>query len=112
MAREKWTNPFAFTTAAVTLIISAIYLGVVIPLIVSHETVPRAPSNPVVYDGTNITEAWLDLLTLSSGYHPYNSRRNDDVRKWLLRRIESILEVNGVSWSTAQVKLHSRFAML
>jgi hypothetical protein len=36
---------------------------------------------------------------LSNGYHPYNSRRNDDVRDWLLRRVESILDHNGVQYT-------------
>lgn len=93
-------NPFAFSPMAVTLITAIVYLGLAIPLIVLHETVPRAPSNPVLYNGLNTTEAWLDLTTLTNGYHPYNSRRNDEVRNWLLTRIETILNDNDVSWNT------------
>lgn len=84
----------------VTLIIIIVYLSIAIPLLIVHETVPRAPSNPTLYNGLNTTEAWLDLTVLTNGYHPYNSRRNDVVRDWLLRRIESILEENEISWST------------
>lgn len=84
---------------AVTLITITVYLGIIIPLIILHETVPHAPSNPVLYNGLNITEAWLDLTELTYAYHPYNSHRNDEVRDWLLKRIEAILAENEVIWS-------------
>lgn len=107
MAPINCTNPFSFTPIAVTLITTIVYLSIAIPLLVVHETVPRAPSNPTLYNGLNITEAWLDLTVLTNGYHPYNSRRNDVVRNWLLRRIEAILEENNVSWSTEMdVRIH------
>jgi hypothetical protein len=100
MARFKCFNPLSYTPMAVTLIATIVYLSIAIPLIVIHEKVPPAPADPVLYHGLNTTEAWLDLTTLTNGYHPYNSRRNDEVRDWLLRRIEGILEDNDVSWST------------
>ena len=84
----------------VTLTIAAVYLAVFIPLLIIHETVPSAPKNPTVYRGLNLTEAWLDLAELTNGYHPFNSRRNDEVRDWLLQRIEEILESNGIRYST------------
>lgn len=84
---------------AVTLTIVVVYLAIIIPLIVVHETVPAAPSSPTLYRGFNLTEAWLDLEELTNGYHPFNSRRNDEVRNWLLRRIEGILESNEVKWA-------------
>jgi hypothetical protein len=105
MARGTCFNPFAFTPVPVTLVITIVYLGLAALLIVLHETVPRAPSGPIIYNSLNLTEAWLDLTTLTNGYHPYNSRRNDEVRDWLLTRIKSIIEENGVSWSTSPVKL-------
>ncbi|KAG4411936.1 hypothetical protein IFR04_014934 [Cadophora malorum] len=92
----RWYNPFAFVPMAVTLVTAVVYLAVFIPLLIIHETVPSAPENPTVYRGLNLTEAWLDLAELSNGYHPFNSRRNDDVRNWLLRRVEEILDNNGV----------------
>lgn len=92
-------NPLAFGSMPVTMVISAIYLALLIPLIVLHETVPKAPSIPD-YKGTNITEAWLDLTVLSNGYHPFNSKRNDEVRNWLLLRIGEILDENQVDWAT------------
>jgi hypothetical protein len=106
MARINCINPFSFTPVAVTLITVIVYLSIAIPLLIVHETVPRAPANPTLYKGLNTTEAWLDLTVLTNGYHPYNSRRNDVVRDWLLRRIESILEENEISWSTeTQVRI-------
>lgn len=89
---------------AVTVITTIVYLSIVIPLIIIHENVPHAPSNPVLYSGLNLTEAWLDLTELTQGYRPYNSHRNDDVRDWLLRRIEAILEENQIHLSTVRVR--------
>jgi hypothetical protein len=86
---------------SVTIITALVYLAIVIPLIVIQETVPKAPADPVLYHGLNTTEAWLDLATLTNGYHPYNSRRNDEVRNWLLIRIEEILRANGIEFATA-----------
>ena len=87
-------NPFAFTPLPVTIITSIIYLGLIVSLLVVHHTVPEAPGN---LSGTNLTEAWLDLQTLSNGFHPFNSRRNDYIRDWLLQRITAIVNQNGVS---------------
>ena len=36
---------------------------------------------------------------MSNAYHPFNSRRNDEVRDWLLRRIDRILDHNGVRYT-------------
>jgi len=83
---------------AVTLIITTVYILLLVPLLFIHTTVPAAPTNPTVYRGLNLTEAWLDLTQLTDGYHPFNSRRNDDVRNWLLKRIEEILDVNKVDY--------------
>ncbi|MCJ1230441.1 hypothetical protein MMC12_007115 [Toensbergia leucococca] len=91
-------NPIAFTPLPVTIITSIIYAALIIALLVQHLVVPAAPTNPTVVKGINITEAWQDLQTLSNGYHPYNSRRNDFIRDWLLRRISEILEGNEVSY--------------
>jgi hypothetical protein len=94
-------NPFSFIPMAVTLVTVVVYLTIFIPIIVIHETVPSAPQNPILYRGLNLTEAWLDLAELSSGYHPFNSHRNDVVRDWLLQRIEGILDSNGVNFQSA-----------
>lgn len=81
-------NPIAFTPVPVTVICTVVYAALIIPLLVIHHTVPQ----PEDLAGTNLTEAWLDLQTLSNGFHPYNSRENDDVRSFLFRRIEAIVQ--------------------
>ncbi|KAJ9142610.1 Peptide hydrolase [Pleurostoma richardsiae] len=93
-------NPFAFRPAQVTVWTTLIYLALLIPLIVINETVPSPPGSHSQPAGLNLTEAWLDLATVSSGYHPFNSHKNDEIRNWLLLRIQSILDENGVSWKT------------
>ena len=91
-------SPFSFLPRGVTVIVTVVYLAILIPLLVVHETVPAAPKDPVAYHGLNLTEAWLDLTELTKGYHPFNSRQNDDVRNWLLERVYGILRDNGVAY--------------
>ena len=93
---------------AVTLITAVVYLAVFVPLLVVHETVPSAPSNPTLYRGLNLSEAWLDLSKLSEAYHPFNSRQNDEVRDWLLIRIEEILGDNGVKYTADGLPVSAR----
>ncbi|KAE8412207.1 hypothetical protein BDV36DRAFT_288083 [Aspergillus pseudocaelatus] len=83
-------NPLAFTRWPVTVITAIVYLALLIPLLVVHHVVPSAPSSPP--RGLNISEAWADLQVLTNGFHPYNSRRNDVIHSWLLRRINEILD--------------------
>ena len=92
--KKSFHNPFAFTPLPVTIITSLVYTALIVSLLVVHHTVPNAPD---YLPGTDLTEAWLDLQTLSNGFHPYNSRRNDYLRDWLLRRITDIVIENGVS---------------
>lgn len=89
-------NPIAFTPIPVTVITSVVYATFITVLLVIHLVVPSAPKTTTPAVGVNLTEAWRDLQTLSSGFHPYNSRRNDQVRDWLLTRIEAILKRNTV----------------
>ncbi|KZZ94449.1 Peptidase M28 [Ascosphaera apis ARSEF 7405] len=86
MARS---NPVAFTPGPVTLITTAVYLALIIPLLIVHFSVPSPPSEKL--EGLDISEAWQDLLHLTEGYHPYNSRKNDEVHTWLLDRINTTL---------------------
>ncbi len=97
---SKCFNPTSFGSMAVTGLIVVVYLAIFTSLLFIHENVPAAPANPTLYRGLNLTEAWLDLEELSNGYHPFNSRRNDEVRNWLLGRIENILDKNGVDYKT------------
>lgn len=92
-------NPLAFRRLPVTLWTTVLYLAVLIPLIVVNERVPPPPRE-TPFAGVNLTEAWLDLTRLTQAYHPYNSHASDQVRDYLLLRIQEILGQNGASWST------------
>lgn len=92
--KTTFHNPFAFTPLPVTIITSLVYVALIVSLLVVHHTVPEAPGNLA---GTNLTEAWLDLQTLTNGFHPFNSHRNDYIRDWLLQRVTAIVMQNGVS---------------
>ena len=84
-------NPFSFTPLPVTIITSVVYAALIISLLVVHHVVPE----PRSILGIDLDEAWLDLQTLSNGFHPYNSHRNDEVRNWLLQRIEALTQATG-----------------
>ena len=71
--------------------VSLVYVALFVSLLVVHYVVPAAPATATPLNGINVTEAWLDLKFLSNGFHPYNSRRNDVVRDWLLQRVDEIL---------------------
>ena len=92
--KTTFHNPFAFTPLPVTIITSLVYVALIVSLLVVHHTVPEAPRNLA---GTNLTEAWLDLQTLSNGFHPFNSQRNDYIRDWLLQRVTAIVMQTGAS---------------
>lgn len=100
----KFRNPIAFTPLPVTIITSLVYLLLVTALLVVHLTVPSAPTTATPAAGVNLTEAWLDLQTLTARFHPYNSRFNDQVRIWLLSRLEVILRDNGVSTASENAR--------
>ncbi|KZF22150.1 putative zinc metalloprotease [Xylona heveae TC161] len=96
---SSW-NPFLFKPVSVTFFTALVYVGLVVGLLIVHIVVPSAPTSPTPINGINVTEAWLDLQELTNGFHPYNSRRNDEVRDWLLKRIDAILSSNKVDYST------------
>ncbi|AEO63218.1 uncharacterized protein THITE_2108145 [Thermothielavioides terrestris NRRL 8126] len=93
-------NPFSFRPGPVTFWTTVTYLALIIPIIVINENTPPVPSDESPVPGINLTQAWLDLTTLTRAYHPYNSRYNDDVRSFLLQRIRSVLDENDVEWTT------------
>ena len=97
-------NPLAFTPLPVTIITSVIYAGLLIALLVIHTVVPSAPQNASPVAGINITEAWHDLQTLSNGFHPYNSRRNDQVRDWILQRLDTILDKKSPAYRPRSIR--------
>ena len=98
MARKfKSRNPIGFTPWPVTVWTTLVLAALLASLVAVHTTVPPAPKNESPRPGINITTAWLDLQHLTDGFHPYNSHRNNEVRTWLLRRIDQILEANNAS---------------
>jgi hypothetical protein len=96
-------NPLAFRPGPVTFWTTVIYIALLIPLIWVHETVPPAPADRSLYQGLNLTEAWLDLQAISRTYHPYNSHENDRVREFLIDRTKEILHRNDVSYTTETI---------
>ena len=100
MTKSIRRNPTAFTPLPVTITTAVVYAALLTTLLVLHLVVPAAPRNRVPFSSIDLNEAWRDLKTLSNGFHPYNSRRNDAVRDWLLHRLDDILEENNVSYST------------
>ncbi|KAL2268529.1 hypothetical protein VTJ83DRAFT_3375 [Remersonia thermophila] len=92
-------NPFSFRPGQVTFWTTLVYLALLIPLVIINEQTPPAPSGDGSVDGVNLTQAWLDLTTLTRAYHPYNSHENDRVREFLLERIRQILDEGGVDWA-------------
>ncbi|KAL8812089.1 MAG: hypothetical protein Q9200_001293 [Gallowayella weberi] len=95
---KRFSNPIAFTPLPVTIIGSVVYTALFVALLITHLIVPSAPRTPTPIAGVNLTEAWQDLQYISGAFHPYNSRRNDETRDWLLTRIERILAENTKRW--------------
>ncbi|KAL8365237.1 hypothetical protein RB595_004169 [Gaeumannomyces hyphopodioides] len=95
-------NPFAFRPAQVTFWTTVVYLALLIPLVLINEGVPPVnPDGSLFLDrGLNITEAWADLQEITRYFHHQNSRKNDDVRDYLLRRMEQIVHENEAQGQT------------
>ncbi|KAJ4289853.1 hypothetical protein N0V90_011185 [Kalmusia sp. IMI 367209] len=85
----RLSNPFAFTPLPVIFVTTATYIAIFAALLTVHLTVPDYPSKTPA--GTNLTQAWTDLEYITRRFHPYNSHANDDVRKYLLSRIQDIV---------------------
>lgn len=96
------SNPLAFGLWPVTIIASLFYIAFAAVLLYVGLTVPPAPKSDVPVQGLNLAEALQDLRELSNAFHPYNSRRSDEVRTWLLSRVASILEGNAVDYATVR----------
>ena len=99
----RFRNPLAFTPLPVIIVTTLTYTALFASLLIIHLTVPSPPSSPP--QGVNLTEAWSDLLRITSEFHPYNSHANDDVRKYLLARVKNILHSNGVQYATTHDKI-------
>ena len=100
--KKRSRNPIAFRPLPVTIITSVVYAALLILFLYIHLIVPAAPKVDSPLSGVNVTEAWNDLQVLTNGYHPYISHKNDDVRNWLLQRLDQILMRNNVHYKAAQ----------
>ncbi|KAI0159862.1 peptidase family M28 family [Hypoxylon sp. FL1284] len=97
------SNPVAFRPFPVGFWTTVAYIALIIPLLVIHETVPPPPANPTLYSGLNLTKSWLDLTEISRDYHPFNSRKNDEIHNWLLLELDDIKKRNRVNDSSIVV---------
>jgi hypothetical protein len=87
-------NPFSFTPGPVIILTSAVYIALFAALLTVHLRVPDYPSKAP--NGVNLTQAWGDLERVTRDFHPYNSHANDDVRSYLLSRVQDIIESKKV----------------
>lgn len=85
----RLSNPFAFTPLPVIFLTAVTYIAIFAGLLTIHLRVPDYPRKTP--EGTNLTQAWADLQHITRSFHPYNSHANDDVRKYLLSRINDII---------------------
>ncbi|KAG0634741.1 hypothetical protein HOY80DRAFT_506952 [Tuber brumale] len=96
MTRVK--SILGFRPIPVTLLTIITYVSLFSALLFIDRQPPAvAKKGELDYWGVDIEEAWSDLEVLTRDFHPYNSRSNDDVRAYLLDRIQEILSRNGVS---------------
>jgi hypothetical protein len=93
----KVSNAFKFRPYPASFLFLVTY-GVISALLIwIHESPPSdIPShNEQQSMAINMTEAWNDLQKITTlGYHPYNSKVNDQVRQYLLSRIKAIIDEN------------------
>lgn len=100
MAKLRSWNPFAFLPPQVTILASSLYIALIALLLYVHLVVPPIPTTATPAPGVNLTQAWRDLESISSGYHPWGSRPNDAVKLYLLARVDDILHANGLPYQT------------
>ncbi|PVH94026.1 putative zinc metalloprotease [Periconia macrospinosa] len=97
----RLSNPLAFTPLPVMMLVTITYVALFSSLLTTHLTVPNYPSHTP--PGTNLTEAWTDLETITRHYHPYNSHANDDVREYLLSRVEQHIASKNLTSHQVQI---------
>ncbi|EPS39509.1 hypothetical protein H072_6650 [Dactylellina haptotyla CBS 200.50] len=87
---------FHFRPFPVTIFTAIIYLALFIPLLIIHYVPPSPPSNDSLKKsiGVDLEDTWHTLAAITKKYHPYNSRANDEVRAFLVDRIQSIVDRN------------------
>jgi len=97
----RLSNPLGFTPLPVIILITVTYIALFAGLLNVHLTVPSYPSRTP--EGTNLTQAWLDLEHITRRFHPYNSHANDDVRAYLLARVKDIVTAKGLGSDLVQI---------
>jgi hypothetical protein len=86
---------FAFRPLPVTILVVVTYLAILGSLLWVHLVPPPvAPRWELDSWGIDFGAAWQDLRVLTAEFRPYNSKRNDEVRQYLLDRIEDIVKRN------------------
>jgi hypothetical protein len=95
MTRSAFVEAFAFRPAPVTVLSVITYISIVAALLWIHLVPPNVASSSELDSwGIDLDQAWQDLRVLTEEFRPYNSRRNDEVRDYLLRRIRDIVKRN------------------
>ncbi|EKM53681.1 uncharacterized protein PHACADRAFT_125584 [Phanerochaete carnosa HHB-10118-sp] len=85
---QAWLNrPFSFTAIPVSVFTLIVYGAVFAAVLVTDQT-PDIPSNE---GGLSLQKAYEDLHIITARPHPYNSHANDDVRAFLLDRLQPIV---------------------
>ncbi|GBE82458.1 Vacuolar membrane protease [Sparassis crispa] len=87
MARSisSWlAAPFRFTPVPVTVLTVAVYAAI-FALVLTADKVSKVPKK---MRGLNLDQAYEDLHRITTRPHPYISHANDDVRLYLLSRLE------------------------
>lgn len=97
----RWRNPLAFTPLPVIVVTTVTYIALFAGLLTVHLTTPPYPSSTPT--GTNLTQAWLDLETITGKFHPFNSKANDEVRTYLLSRIKDIVASKNLGSDRVQI---------
>lgn len=97
----RLSNPFAFTPLPVIFVVTGTYIALFAALLTVHLTLPDVPRNTPA--GTNLTQAWADLEHITRRHHPYNSHANDDVREYLLSRVEEIVRSRDLGSDRVEV---------
>ncbi|KAI5853308.1 hypothetical protein BZA05DRAFT_395592 [Tricharina praecox] len=85
----------AFRPTPVTILSVLAYFAILSALLWTHFVPPPVASHGELDSwGIDFAQAWQDLRVLTKEFRPYNSARNDEVRKYLLNRVEDIVKRN------------------
>ncbi|KAL3232183.1 Uncharacterized protein RNJ44_04099 [Nakaseomyces bracarensis] len=82
---------FRKTNFSIVLLVTAIIIAAitVFERLQYKFVLPSPSSNDIGHE--LLESAWLDLQHITSSFHPYGSRANDDVHDYILNRVESLI---------------------